>query len=138
MIKSLRLLQTALQRLRSFAPRFPSVFLAGHVDAGNKCGSRGHNGRSGGAPFRTEQQHQRRKHENRIDRHTPTEQPEGEVETNRSNKAELGPPSATEDQHSDNRFECDEQTDKQIVIRCNDRTPSRVTQPKCAWSGKPA
>ena len=45
------------------------------------------------------------------------------METDRRNKAKLSPPSATEDQHSDERLEHHQQTDKQILVRRDDRTP---------------
>src|SRR5512133_4322310 len=45
------------------------------------------------------------------------------METDRANEADLGPPSPAEDQHSDNRLECHQQTDKQVVVRRDNGTP---------------
>ena len=111
-----------------------SAFCACHFAAGDSRGSGGRGRNGAGAPFCDEQQHQRWEHDQAVDSYEPTEQPRGEVETDRRNKAKLSPPSTTEDQQSDDRLEHHQKTDKQILVRAKTARHSAVTQPKCAWS----
>jgi hypothetical protein len=57
-----------------------------------------------------------------------------------TNKANLGPPSTTEDQNTDDSLEDHQQTDEQEEVkRTFGATTARhaaVTQSKCAWSAK--